>query len=393
MSATLTWDPRDDQAPGWRFSFAIWGAVLALLAFLGWASVAEIDEITRGQGQIIPSTRTQVIQVADGGVLEVLKVREGDSVQRGDVIARLEQGRAQAAHDEASAAVAALAAALARVRAEVFGGPPQFPPSTSRFPEFRQNQVQLLQKRRTALAEELAVLERMKQLTLSELQMTEPLLATGDVSLTEVLRLQRQVADLDGQATNRRNRHLQEVQAEMVRLEEELASATQILVQRNEQLNYTEIVAPVNGTVKNIRVTTLGGVLRPGEELLSIVPADDTLVVEARVRPADVAYLQPGLEVAVKIDAYDPSVYGSLDGTLIYVSADTLSEDMRQGEQPYYRVQVLTESPRFSRRPAEALRLQPGMTASIEIKTGKKTVLNYLLKPVVKTLDESLGER
>jgi adhesin transport system membrane fusion protein len=142
-----------------------------------------------------------------------------------------------------------------------------------------------------------------------------------------------------------------------------------------------------------VRVTTRGGVLRPGDELLQIVPMDDALLVEARVKPADVAFLAPGQSVNIKIDAYDYTVYGSLEGSLTYISADTLSEDMRQGEQAYYRVQVKTASPRFSRRPQESLQLQPGMTATVEIKTGSNTVLKYLLKPIVKTLDESLSER
>ena len=236
-------------------------------------------------------------------------------------------------------------------------------------------------------------MDRMRNLALRELRMTEPLLATGDVSMAEVLRLQRQVADIEGQMTNRRNKYLQECQMEMNKAEEELAGAVQMLVQRRDQLANTELKAPVKGTVKNVRVTTRGGVLRPGDELMQIVPIEDALVVEAKVKPADVAFLKPGLDVAVKIDAYDYTIYGSLDGKLSYISADTLNEDVKQNEQPYYRVQVVTESPRFTKRAADNLQLQPGMTATIEVKTGQNTVLNYILKPVVKTLSESMGER
>ena len=155
--------------------------------------------------------------------------------------------------------------------------------------------------------------------------------------------------------------------------------------------------APVNGTVKNVRVTTRGGVLRPGDELMQIVPVDDALIVEAKVKPADVAFLRPGQDVSVKIDSYDYTIYGTLTGKLAYISADTINEETRANnpEQPqsYYRVQVRTESPRFNRRPKENLQLQPGMTATIEIKTGRNTILNYLLKPIIKTLNESMGER
>lgn len=380
-----------ESTGGLRLS--IWGSVIALGLFTAWASVAEIDQLTRGQGQIIASSRTQIIQAPDGGVIEELLVREGAEVQRGELLARLERTKAEAAYRETHAKVGALAATLARVQAEIFGGEPRFGPETEDYPEFRRNQSALLRKRRDAIGQEIQAMERMRKLAQRELGMTEPLLATGDVSMAEVLRLQRQVADIEGQITNRRNKYLQESQMEMNKAEEELAGAVQMLVQRRDLLANTELKAPVNGTVKNVRVTTRGGVLRPGDELMQIVPIDDTLVVEAKVKPADVAFLKPGLDVAVKIDAYDYTIYGSLDGKLSYISADTLSEDLKQGDQPYYRVQVVTESPRFNRRPAENLLLQPGMTATIEVKTGRNTVLNYLLKPVVKTLNESMGER
>lgn len=380
-----------ESTGGLRLS--VWGSVIALGLFGAWAHVAEIDQITRGQGQIIASSRTQIIQAPDGGVLEELLVREGDEVERGQLLARLERTKAEAAYRETEAKVGALSATLARVRAEIFGGTPDFGPETAAFPEFRQNQSALLRKRRDAINQEIAAMDRMRNLALRELRMTEPLLATGDVSMAEVLRLQRQVADIEGQMTNRRNKYLQECQMEMNKAEEELAGAIQLLVQRRDQLANTELKAPVKGTVKNVRVTTRGGVLRPGDELMQIVPIDDALVVEARVKPADVAFLKPGLDVAVKIDAYDYTIYGSLDGKLSYISADTLNEDVKQNEQPYYRVQVVTESPRFTKRAADNLQLQPGMTATIEVKTGQNTVLNYILKPVVKTLSESMGER
>lgn len=383
--------PTESSVKGLRLS--VWGGLIALGIFVLWASLANIDQITRGQGQIIASSRTQVIQAADGGVLEDLLVREGDEVERGQLLARLERTKAEASWREARAKVGALSATVSRLKAEVFDRPLEFSADAEAFPEFRQNQVDLLRKRRENIDQEIKALARMRDLASRELNMTEPLLKTGDVSMAEVLRLQRQVADLEGQITNRRNRYLQEIQAEMTKTEEELAGAKQLLVQRADLLANTQLKAPVNGTVKNVRITTRGGVLRPGDELMQIVPNEDALIVEAKVKPADVAFLKPGLDVAVKIDAYDYTIYGSLDGKLVYISADTLSEDLKQGDQPYYRVQVKTESPRFARRPNEAIQLQPGMTATIEIKTGQNTVLNYLLKPIVKTMSESMGER
>jgi adhesin transport system membrane fusion protein len=371
----------------------IWGGAAALIIFVLWAAFARLDQHTRAQGQIIATSRTQVIQAPDGGVLEELLVHEGDVVQRGQLLARLERTKTEAAYRETHARQGALSATVGRLQAELYGTPLRFSKETEDYPDFRANQTALLHKRRIAVDQEISALQRMHAIAKRELNMTQPLLKSGDVSLADVLRIERQMAELEGQMTNRRNKFQQDSQTELTKAEEELTTVRQSLVQRQEQLTNTELKAPLNGTVKNVRVTTRGGVLRPGDELLQIVPIDDALLVEARVKPADVAFLAPGQSVNIKIDAYDYTVYGSLDGTLTYISADTLSEDMRQGEQAYYRVQVKTASPRFSRRPKESLQLQPGMTATVEIKTGSNTVLKYLLKPIVKTLDESLSER
>jgi membrane fusion protein, adhesin transport system len=233
----------------------------------------------------------------------------------------------------------------------------------------------------------------MKVLAVKELQMTEPLLKTGDVSRVDVLKLERQVADLQAQITNKRNKYLQDTQAEFSKVSEDLASAEQSLLQRKDQLDHAEIRSPSNGVVKNVRITTLGGVLKPSEELMQIVPVEDALLIEVKAKPTDIAFIKPGLPANVKIDAYDYSIYGTLSGHVTYISADTLSEDLRQGEQPYYRVQIKTDGKRFKGRPNEKLEIQPGMTAVGEVITGHSTVLRYLVKPLVKTLNESMVER
>ena len=381
-------DPQEGRSSRW----SLWATIVAIVLFATWAHYAEIDQVTRGQGQIIASSRTQIIQSPDGGVLEALLVREGTQVQKGDVLARLERTKVESAYRESEAKVAALSATVSRLRAEVFGGQPQFEPESRAFPEFRENQLNLLKKRRDSLTQEVGAIERMRALAQKELTMTEPLQATGDVSAADLLRLQRQVADLEGQITNRRNKYLQDVQAELNKVEEDLSAAREVMIQRKDQLSNTVLIAPVNGTVKNVRVTTVGGVLRPGDEIMQIVPVEDVLIVEAKVKPADVAFLKPGLDVSVKIDAYDYTIYGSLPGKLSFISADTMTDDTKRDEV-FYRIQVKTTSMQFDRRPDENLALQVGMTATVEVKTGQNTVLNYLLKPVVKTMSESLGER
>lgn len=376
-----------------RSRLTLWATAFALAVFVTWAHYAEIDQITRAPGQVVASLRSQIIQSQDGGIIEQLMVKDGDIVDRGQTLVRLEKARSEASYLEARAKSAGLTATVARLRAEVFGGDPVFPPMLSNYPQFRDNQMVLFTKRKAAIEEEVTALQVLLGLAKRELEMTQPLLKTGDVSRTEVLRLERQVAEIGAQITNKRNRYFQDAQAELSKALEDLAGIEQTMAQRMTQVDQTELRAPLHGVVKNVRITTRGGVIRPGEEVMQIVPLEDDLLVEARVMPADIAFIKPGLSATVKIDAYDYTIYGDLPGKLTYISPDTLTEDLRQGEQPYYRVRVRTEGRRFSGRPNEDMEIQPGMTATIEIRTGSNTVLKYLTKPVVKTFSEALRER
>jgi len=371
----------------------IWASAIAIGGFLLWASWAELDQITRANGQVIASSRNQVIQSPEGGVLSEMLVREGAPVKRGQLLARFDKTKTEAGYLESLAKAAALKATFSRLNAEVFGGKPKFPPELENYPEFRANQLALFDKRQAAVRDEVAALEKSKKLIREELEMTLPLLKTGDVSRSDVLRLQRQVVDIEAQITNRRNKYLQDSQAELGKAEEDLAGVLQIVTQRKEQLDFTEIRSPMDGVVRNIQLTTLGGVARPGEEIMQIVPVDDDLIIEVKVKPADIAFVKPGLPATVKLDAYDYSIYGTLDGKVIYISADTLNEVARSNEQPYYRVQIKTSIHNLVSKNNERIDVQPGMTATVDIKTGKKTVLNYLTKPITKTISESMGER
>lgn len=374
-------------------SYGMWAVVLVVLVLGVWASLADIEQTTRAQGQVIPSSRLQIIQSLDGGVISEVLVKQGDRVEKGQLLVKLDKTKLEAAFFEAQGRTAALSATLARVRAEVLGEEPQFQSGSSNYPKFQSNQLQLLAKRRTAITQEIANINQMLALANKELEMNQPLLKSGDVSLADVLRLQRTVADLQSQIVNRQNKYNQDTQSELAKVEEDLAAAEQTMAQRRDQLERTQIHAPMSGTIKNVRLTTVGAVARAAEEILQLVPLEDTLIIEARVRPADIAFLKPGQAASVKIDAYDYTVYGSLDGNLTYISADTLAEDLKQGEQAYYRVQIQTKGRHFSARPKETLEIQAGMTATVEITTGRNTVLRYLIKPAIKTISESLGER
>lgn len=371
----------------------IWGSALTLAAFVAWANWAELDQITRASGQVIASSRNQVIQAPDGGVLARLPVREGAQVKRGETLANFDKARSEAAFLESAAKAAGLSAAVARLNAEIFGGEPKFGADLAKYPEFRATQLALFNKRQAAVREEIGALEQSRQLIIEELNMNLPLLQNGDVSRAEVLKLQRQSADIQGQITNRQNKYLQEIQTDLAKAQEDLAGVQQVLVQRREQLNSTEIRAPMDGVVRNVRLTTLGGVAKPGEEIMQIVPLNEDMIVEAKVKPADIAFIRPGLPASVKLDAYDFTVYGTLSGEVTYISADTLNEEVRGAEQPYYRVQIKTDAQRLVSRRNQRIEIQPGMTATVEIKTGSNTVWRYLTKPITKTINESLGER
>jgi adhesin transport system membrane fusion protein len=373
----------------------LWTSIAAVIGFVLWAQWARLDQITRASGQVITYSRNQVIQAPPaGGVVEAILVREGSTVERGQVLVRFERPKLQASVDEVASRAAALRAAIARLEAEVFGrGGPTFPAELAAWPQFRENQLALFQRRRQLLAEELGSLDRLRELAQQELDLNLPLLASGDVSRAEILRLQRQVADLAGQIVNRRNRFMQDSQAELGKAQEDLAGVMQMIAQRREELDLTEVRAPMDGVVRNVRVTTRGAVARPGDELMQIVPAGEDLIVEAKVRPADIGFLRRGLPATVKLDAFDYAVYGSLAGETVFISADTLTEQVGGQEVPYYRVHVRTREAALRSPRGGLIELQPGMTATVEIRTGERTVWRYLTRPITRTLDESLRER
>ena len=342
---------------------------------------------------VMPSSKLQVIQSKDGGVLLSLPVSAGDEVAKGQVIARFDQTDALADFEDAKARAASLRANMARLEAEMNGGEPVFSPETQDYPKFVKSQISLFKKRKASQSEELAALEKILELVKEEISMNEPLLEFGDVSRTEVLRLKRQEAELSAEITNKRNKYFKDIQAEFNETEEELESVRQALVQKKRQLGQKTLNSPLRGIVKNIRVTTEGGVIRPGEDVMEIVPIEEDFVIEGKLSPADIGFVRLGQDATVKVDAFDYTIYGNLEGTIDYISADTLEERARDGDDAYYKINVRTRGKRFTGMPESELQILPGMTTMVEVKTGKNTILNYLLKPVSKTIFESMGER
>jgi adhesin transport system membrane fusion protein len=364
-----------------------------LVVATAWASFFDIDESVRSQGQFIPSARTQIVQVVDGGVLAKLNVREGDFVETGQVLAVLERKRANAVFEESKAKVASLNARLIRAKAEVQGVNPDFTSLAKGYKEYAIVEQGVYNQRKLSLDGELATLITSRVLADEELKMNEALFTTGDVSRLEVMRSKRLVVDIDGKISQLTNAHKQVSQQEASEIESEYASARFKLEERQSVLDHTQLTAPVSGVVKSLKVNTLGGVLRPGEELMHISPAGEVLI-EVKLNPIDIGQLELGMPVSIKVDAYDFSIYGNINGTLEYISSDTLVENEGGRTNVFYLAQIkvfdVTLQPK--NRLAQQV-LIPGMTVSVDIKTGTRSVMEYLAKPIVRAFSGALTER
>lgn len=367
--------------------------LLVIVPFFTWASLTSIDQMSHAQGQVIAIAKTQEIQAANDGVIERVYVKEGQNVRAGETLAILEKSQAQAAHDDSIGKVAALQAALVRLKAEVFGSPLVFPPLVHRYPDFIDNQTALFHRRQQALGDEVSALGESLKLAQDELNLNLPLLETGDIGATEIIRLKRQIADLKGQISNKKNKYFQDSQAEMTKAEEELSTKEQELADREVTLERTTITAPIDAVVKNILLTTKGARVRPGDVIMELVPSGDELIVEAKLSPADLSFVKKGQLAAVKLDAYDYSIYGIFHGKVAYISPDTLVEKTSQGDKFYFRVLISLKADELLTKSGKKIAMTPGMTAQIDITTGERSVMSYLTKPVTKTFSESFHER
>lgn len=383
---------QDDLARQGRFySSVIWLALAGLLIFVAWAWWAILDEVTVGTGKITPSSHAQVIESLDGGIVSAMLVREGDIVERGQMLARLDPTRFQSNYGESAARVRALRASSERLRSELTGEPLRFSEESMREPELVARERQLYESRRRNLNETVANLQKTYQLVMSELRMTQPLVAKGAASEVEVIRLQRQATELQGKIDEARNEFAVRAREEQVKTNADLDAQIQAMSGKADQVDRATLFSPVRGIVKDIQVTTVGGVLQPGGKLMEIVPLEDQLLVETRINPRDIAYIRPGLPATVKVTAYDSSIYGNLTGQVEVVSPDTLQDEVRR-DQFYYRVYVRTKSAELQNKSGQRFPILPGMVANVEIKTGQKSVMDYLIKPLNK-VNEALRER
>lgn len=373
----------------------MWIIIAVLVGGLTWANYARVEEITKGDGKVISRSREQVIQSLEGGILAEMNVREGTVVDRGDVLLKIDPTRAQSSYREVLSKVVGLKASIARLRAEAYAQPLVFDEQVKSDPAVVAQETKAYESRKRALNDSINSLQRSYGLSMREIHLAEPLAAKGLLSEVELLRMQRQANDIQAQIVERRNRYQSEANTELARLELELGQVSENLIGRADIVDRTTIVAPVRGTVKNVRVNTIGGVIQPGEHILEIVPLEEQLLVEGKIRPSDVAFLRPGLPAKVKITAYDFAIYGGLDGHVEYISPDTLKDDQKAAsgrpDDTYYRVLILTDKSTLHAGNKD-LPIIPGMIATVEVRTGEKTILDYLLKPVLKA-KEAFRER
>ncbi|MCK0716462.1 HlyD family type I secretion periplasmic adaptor subunit [Chromohalobacter sarecensis] len=362
----------------------VWAVLICLVSFIGWAAWAHIAVVTHGEGRVIPVSRIQSIQSLEGGIIEELKVREGDIVDKDQLLVQLSGTRFRSAYQETQNQVQALRAAIARLQAEVLEQDSiTFPEDVDAQSSLAQSERELFHARREKLREASESLGHEIQMAQRRLNLIQPLVKRKAVSEMEALQLQQDMASLRGKRAEIQNSYVQDAYTELTDKKGELSSLEQVLVQRQDQYQRTELHSPVHGRVNAINYTTRGGVVPPGETIMEVIPMEDQLLIEAKIKPSDVAFLAPGMFTSVKITAYDYTIYGDLEGTVDQISADTIEEETPRGTESYYKVYIRTDSGSLTHN-GENLPIIPGMIAQVDIQTGERSVLDYLLKPLLK---------
>lgn len=374
-----------------KSSMVIWIIGLGLLVFFIWAALFKLEEVSTGTGKVIPSSKEQIIQSLEGGILTKLDVKEGDIVEKGTILAQFDPTRFASNVGESQSLLVSSLATSARLRAEVNGTALQFPEIVQKDSQLVREETQLYNTRRINLEESISDLTTSLTLVQQELRMTEPLVAKGAASEVEVLRLKRQASDLQKQINDTRSQYYVKAREELSKANTDIETQRQIVKGKSDTLNRTVFRAPVRGVVKEIDVMTLGGVIPPNGKIMTIVPLDEQLLIEARISPRDIAFIRPNQQALVKITAYDYAIYGGLHGKVTVISPDTIRDEVKQ-DQFYYRVYIRTDSDKLRNKQGKTFAITPGMVATVDIRTGQKTVLDYLIKPFNKAR-EALRER
>lgn len=366
---------------------------IVIIPILIWSKQAYLQQISHASGIVITSAKTQSIQTAIDGVINTVLVKEGENVNQGQEIIVLDKIQTQAAYESSFAKVAALNATLVRVKSEIYGKPLIFSDEFNQYPEFVSTQTALFYRKQKALNDEVGVYKESLKILEDQLKLFRSLLKTGDIGTVEINKLRREIIDIKGQITNKENKYFQDSLSELTKTEEELSTRLQELEDKKVTLEHSSITAPVSGIVKNILITTQGAKVRPGDVILELVPSNDKLIIEAKFNPKELSFIRLGQKAAVKLDAYDYSIYGIFKGVVTYISPDSISERTQKGEEFYFRVQVELDTKELIAKNGRKIEISPGMSANIDIITGERTVFDYISKPIVKTLSESFQER
>jgi len=379
----------DEPLP--RATWALYLLCIVVTVAIAWSALAKVDEITRSDGRIVPDGREQVIASLDAGILRELKVREGQEVQAGQELADLDPTRVEAQQNEGQAKLLALKAAAARLDAEANGRPTiRWPQDVDPKARYAQGEAESFEARKHLLEESVAAINRSLGMITKELNLAQEMSRSGLMSDVEVMRLNRQVNEIQQQRAERISRYRQEASQELVRVQSEMAQMDEQMVVRQDALTRTVLKSPVHGVVKSIKAGTVGGVIASGAPILEISPIGPKVLVEARIKPRDIGFIRLGQTAEIKLAGYDFNTYGGLEGKVTYMSPDAVTEGDKTGEG-HYRVIVTAERNNLKYK-GEKLPVIPGMTSQVEIKTGERSVLSYLLRPMMKS-QEALRER
>jgi len=380
------------QVDSHRPRLVLYLSAFAISVFIAWSMFAELDEVAVGQGKVTPSSHEQVIQSLEPGRLAELYVHEGDIVEAGEKLALLDSTQVQASVDEAKARIAGLSARAARIRAEIDErASVTFPEDLDAHSEVVQREQELFTTNRRAFQDNMANMQQQKQLAERELQIARPLLKTGATTEIEILRLKQRLSELTTKLDAMRSEYFVNLNNDLAKTMSELEPLLKVSEGRTDQLRRTLITSPAHGVIKDVRVTTVGGVLPGGGVLMKIVPLNDQLLIETRLNPRDIAFIHPGQEATVKVTAYDSAIYGSLKAKVEQISPDTIEDEIDR-RIVYYRVYVLTDNAYLETKDGKRHPIMPGMVTTTEIKTGAKTVFQYLIKPFNRAR-EALRER
>lgn len=370
-----------DRMP--QVNWVLYLMCLFLVVTVAWAAIARVDVVTKAQGRVVPDGREQVIASLEGGILREITVREGAEVAAGQILAQLDPTRVAAMQSEGQARRLALMGTQARLQSEVNNQPLVFASVLNSQPDIIRGETEAYQAGQQMLQDSLDASQQSLDLLQRELGIGQELAANGMMPKIQVMRLQRQFSELEQQRQERINQFRQAASTELVRVRNELALLEGQLVIRDDVLRRTILRSPVRGLVKRIHVGTLGGVITAGMPIMEIVPLGGKVLIEARIKPADIGFVREGQQATIKLSAYNFNTYGGLTGTVQYISPDALGNTEQGGDDTHYRARISADLSNLKSR-GEPLPVRPGMTGSVEITTNDRSVLSYLLRPVLR---------